>query len=134
PEPEQPHPIARLRGGVEFDRVWFAYKDDDWVLRDVSFRVAPGEKVAIVGATGAGKTTIANLLCRFYEFQQGAIRTDGADIRTIEGKMLRRQIGLVLQDVFLFSGSVRENIAFGDRARVGNEVERALAEVGGSRM
>jgi len=133
-EPQAPRAIGRLRGEVEFDRVWFAYQHDDWVLRDVSFRVAPGEKVAIVGATGAGKTTIANLLCRFYEFQKGTIRTDGADIREIEGKTLRRQIGLVLQDVFLFSGSVRENIAFGDRGRGGDAVDRALAEVGGSRM
>src|SRR5207249_4169132 len=101
---------------------------------DVSFRVAPGEKVAIVGATGAGKTTIANLLCRFYEFQHGSIRVDGTDIREIAGRALRRQIGLVLQDVFLFSGTVRENIAFGERGRGGDAVERALAEVGGSRL
>ena len=86
PEPAAPRPIGRLRGEVEFDRVWFAYQDEEWVLRDVSFRVAPGEKVAIVGATGAGKTTIANLLCRFYEFQRGAIRIDGIDIREIEGE------------------------------------------------
>jgi len=134
PEPTAPRAIARLRGGVEFDHVWFAYQGEEWVLRDVSFRVAPGEKVAIVGATGAGKTTIANLLCRFYEFQKGAIAVDGTDVREIEGKALRRQIGLVLQDVFLFSGSVRENIAFGDRGRGGDAVERALAEVGGSRL
>jgi ATP-binding cassette subfamily B protein len=134
PEPEAARAIGRLRGEVEFDHVWFAYKDDEWVLRDISFRVAPGERVAIVGATGAGKTTIANLLCRFYEFQKGSIRADGIDIREIESKALRRQIGLVLQDVFLFSGNVRENVAFGDRARSGQEVDRALAEVGGSRL
>ena len=134
PEPREPRGITRLQGAVEFDRVWFAYQDEDWVLRDVSFRVAPGEKVAIVGATGAGKTTIANLLCRFYEFQKGAIRVDDADIREVEGKALRRQIGLVLQDVFLFSGSVRENVAFGDRGRAGDAVDRALAEVGGARL
>ena len=134
PEPAAPRAIERLRGAVEFDRVWFAYQGEEWVLRDVSFRVAPGEKVAIVGATGAGKTTIANLLCRFYEFQRGAIRTDGIDIREIEGTALRRQIGLVLQDVFLFSGSVRTNIAFGDRGRGGDAVDRALAEVGGARL
>jgi ATP-binding cassette subfamily B protein len=131
-EPHAPRAIGRLRGAVEFDRVRFAYSGDEWVLRDVSFRVAPGEKVAIVGATGAGKTTIANLLCRFYEFQEGSIRVDGTDIREIEGRTLRRQIGLVLQDVFLFSGTVRENIAFGDRGRGGDAVDRALAEVGGS--
>ena len=134
PEPEAPRTIGRLRGEVEFDRVWFAYNEGEWVLRDVSFRVAPGEKVAIVGATGAGKTTIANLLCRFYEFQRGSIRADGIDLREIEGKALRRQVGLVLQDVFLFSGSVRENVAFGDRDRGGDAVDRALAEVGGSRL
>ena len=131
PEPAAPRPVGRLAGAVEFDRVWFAYRGTEWVLRDVSFRVAPGEKVAIVGATGAGKTTIANLLCRFYEFQKGTIRADGVDIRELAGGALRRQIGLVLQDVFLFSGSVRENIAFGDRARAADGVARALIEVGG---
>jgi ABC-type multidrug transport system fused ATPase/permease subunit len=119
---------------VEFDRVRFAYREDVPVLRDLSFRVAPGEKVAIVGATGAGKTTIASLLCRFYEVGGGAIRVDGVDIREIGARSLRRQIGLVLQDVFLFSGTVRENIAFGDRGRGGDAVERALAEVGGARL
>jgi ABC-type multidrug transport system fused ATPase/permease subunit len=133
-EPAAPRALDRLQGQVEFDRVWFAYGKEDWVLRDVSFRVAPGEKVAIVGATGAGKTTISNLLCRFYEFQKGAIRVDGTDIREVDGRSLRRQIGLVLQDVFLFSGTVRENVAFGDRDRGGDAVERALAEVGGARL
>jgi ATP-binding cassette subfamily B protein len=132
--PAAPRAIARLDGQVEFDHVWFAYQGEDWVLRDVSFKVAPGEKVAIVGATGAGKTTIASLLCRFYEFQRGAIRVDGVDLREIEGRALRRQVGLVLQDVFLFSGSVRQNIAFGDRTRGGDAVDQALAEVGGTRM
>ena len=134
PEPAAPEGLGRLRGEVEFDHVWFAYKDEEFVLRDVSFRIAPGEKVAIVGATGAGKSSIANLLTRFYEFQRGTIRVDGRDIRTIEGKDLRRQIGLVLQDVFLFSGTVRENIAFGARERSDGSVDRALAEVGGSRI
>ena len=133
-EPREPRAIGRLKGEVEFDHVGFAYQGEEWVLRDVSFRIAPGEKVAIVGATGAGKSTIANLLIRFYDFQKGAIRVDGVDIREIEGKALRRQIGLVLQDVFLFSGTVRENIAFGDRGRAGDAVDRALAEVGGSRL
>ena len=134
PEPPAPRAVDRLRGEVEFEHVRFAYKDEDFVLRDLSFRVSAGEKVAIVGATGAGKTTIANLLCRFYEFQGGAIRIDGVDIRQLDPRALRRQIGLVLQDVFLFSGTVRENVAFGDRTRAGDEVERALREVGGQRL
>ncbi|HLQ65761.1 MAG TPA: ABC transporter ATP-binding protein [Candidatus Limnocylindrales bacterium] len=133
-EPVGAAPVGRLRGEVEFDHVWFAYKDEEFVIRDLSFRIAPGEKVAIVGATGAGKSSVANLLTRFYEFQKGTIRVDGHDIRTIDGKDLRRQIGLVLQDVFLFSGTVRENIAFGSRDRAGGDVDRALAEVGGSRL
>jgi ATP-binding cassette, subfamily B, multidrug efflux pump len=133
-DPESPRALGRLRGEVEFDRVSFAYQDEEWVLRDVSFQVRPGEKVAIVGATGAGKTTIANLLTRFYEFQKGSIRVDGVDIREIEGRALRRQIGLVLQDVFLFAGSVRDNIAFGARDGNRDAVDRALAEVGGGRL
>lgn len=134
PEPATPRAVERLRGEIEFENVSFAYQGEAWVLKDLSFRIAPGEKVAVVGATGAGKTTIANLLTRFYEFQRGSIRVDGVDIREIEGRTLRRQIGLVLQDVFLFSGTVRENIAFGDRTRGGDAVDRALAEVGGARL
>jgi ATP-binding cassette subfamily B protein len=125
---------ARLRGEVSFEDVWFAYKPDEWVLRGVSFSIAPGEKVAIVGATGAGKTTISNLLTRFYEFQKGTIRIDGRDIRDISGAVVRRQIGLVLQDVFLFSGSVRENIRFGARERPEGDADHALAQVGGERL
>jgi ATP-binding cassette subfamily B protein len=124
----------RLRGEVEFDHVWFAYNGDEWVLRDLTFRVAPGEKVALVGATGAGKTSIASLLTRFYEFQRGSIRVDGRDIREYRGETLRREIGLVLQDVFLFSGSVAHNIRFGARERDPGDAERALADVGGVRL
>jgi ATP-binding cassette subfamily B protein len=126
--------LGRLSGGVEFDHVWFAYKDEDFVLRDISFKIAPGEKVALVGATGAGKSSIANLVTRFYEFQRGTIRIDGRDIREIEGRVLRRQIGLVLQDVFLFGGTVRDNLRFGARERPAEEAEKALHEVGGGRM
>jgi ATP-binding cassette subfamily B protein len=126
--------LGRLRGGVEFEHVWFAYKEEDFVLRDISFKIAPGEKVALVGATGAGKSSIANLVTRFYEFQRGTIKIDGRDIRQIEGRVLRRQIGLVLQDVFLFGGTVRDNLRFGARERPAEEAERALQEVGGGRM
>ncbi|HTK70500.1 MAG TPA: ABC transporter ATP-binding protein [Candidatus Eisenbacteria bacterium] len=134
PVSQSPKAMGRLKGEVEFDHVWFAYKDEEYVLRDLSFKVRPGEKVALVGATGAGKTSIASLLTRFYEFQKGTIRVDGEDIRDIDEKALRRQIGLVLQDVFLFSGTVRENIAFGARDREPAAVDRALAEVGGERL
>ena len=102
-----------VRGAIEFDGVWFAYDGVHHVLRDVSFRVAPGEKIALVGATGSGKTTIARLLCRFYEIERGSIRVDGLDVREWDVDTLRRHIGVVLQDVFLFSGTVAENLAFG---------------------
>ncbi len=125
---------TRLRGEVEFDHVWFAYQGEEWVLRDVSFRIAAGEKVALVGATGAGKTSISSLLTRFYEFQRGTIRIDGRDIRSYHGRELRREVGLVLQDVFLFSGSVADNIRFGARERDPGDAARSLAEVGGGRL
>ena len=101
------------RGQVEFENVWFAYSGEDWVLRDVSFRVAPGERVAFVGATGAGKTTVIKLLARLYEVNRGRILLDGVDLREIPQRELRRRIGLVLQDVFLFSGTIQENLALG---------------------
>lgn len=103
-------PVPHVRGEIEFDHVWFAYNDEDWVLKDVSFHVKPGETVALVGATGAGKTSITNLINRFYDIQKGAIRIDGQDIKTLKRSDLRRHIGIVLQDVFLFTGDVEANI------------------------
>jgi len=97
-------------GTVEFDHVWFAYTDEDWVLRDVSFKAKPGDKIAFVGATGAGKTTIISLLSRFYEPQKGRILVDGVDIREWKLGALRSQVGVVLQDVFLFVGSIADNV------------------------
>jgi ABC-type multidrug transport system fused ATPase/permease subunit len=118
-----------LPGNVEFENVWFAYNDEDWVLRDVSFRVAPGEKAAFVGATGAGKTTIIKLLTRLYDVTRGRILIDGRDIAHWPQEDLRRRVGMVLQDVFLFSGSIAENIALDrpeiDAARV-REVATAV--------
>ena len=99
-----------IRGTVEFDHVWFAYTNEDWVLRDVSFRCEPGDKIAFVGATGAGKTTIISLLSRFYEPQKGRILIDGVDIREWKLSALRSQIGVVLQDVFLFVGTIADNV------------------------
>ncbi|MGH7726166.1 MAG: ABC transporter ATP-binding protein [Candidatus Eiseniibacteriota bacterium] len=114
PPPAAPRKIASVRGDIRFDHVSFAYQSGEEVLRDVSFHVAPGQKVAIVGATGAGKTTIISLLTRFYDVTEGAILVDGVDVREWDLTQLRRSIGVVLQDVFLFSGTVEENLRLGE--------------------
>ena len=111
--PEQPHRPQDVTGRIVFEHVWFAYKEEDWVLRDVSFSVAPGENIAIVGATGAGKTTISKVLNRFHDIQRGRILVDGIDIRQWDVKVLRSRIGIVLQDVFLFVGDIATNISLG---------------------
>jgi ATP-binding cassette subfamily B multidrug efflux pump len=130
PVPDRPRVPARVRGEVVFDRVWFAYRDREWVLRDVSFRIAPGEQVAIVGATGSGKTTLVKLLEGFYPVQRGRILVDGIDVRAWEPRALRKRIAVVLQDVFLFSGTVASNVTLG-RADVSRPaVERAIEALG----
>ena len=106
-------PFPEHSRAVEFDHVWFAYKDEDWVLRDFSVRIEPGEMVAIVGHTGAGKTTLINLLLRFYDIQKGSIRMGGVDIRNLDPKDLRRHFGIVLQDPYLFTGTLGGNIRLG---------------------
>jgi len=116
-------------GAIAFEDVSFAYQGDEWVLRNLSFRVEPGEKVAIVGATGAGKTTIVQLLARLYEVNHGRVTIDGVDLRDLPQEQLRRRIALVLQDVFLFSGSIADNISLG-RPDVGRaSIERAARAV-----
>ena len=125
----QPYRPAQVRGHIIFDQVWFAYKGEDWVLRDVSFTLEPGEKIAIVGATGAGKTTISKLLNRFYDVQRGRILVDGVDVRHWDLQTLRRQIGVVLQDVFLFVGDVATNISLGRTDLPQAELERAARYV-----
>ncbi len=103
-----------FRGEVEFRDVWFAYDGEEWVLRGVDFTIAPGESVAFVGHTGAGKTTIISLVSRFYDVQRGAVLIDGRDVRDYDQVELRRHVGIVLQDPFLFSGTIRSNITLGD--------------------
>lgn len=105
---------ARLRGAVEFKDVWLSYKHGEPILKGISFTARPGERLALVGATGGGKTSIVSALCRFYEIDRGSILVDGVDIRDWDKQALRRQLGLVLQDVFLFSGDIASNITLGD--------------------
>jgi ATP-binding cassette, subfamily B, multidrug efflux pump len=124
--PESPHKLGEVRGAVEFRNVWFAYEGENWILKDVSFKVEPGESIAIVGHTGAGKTTITNLLLRFYDIQKGQILIDGIDIRKLDLTELRRAFGIVLQDVFLFSGDVASNINLGDE-QIGEQALRDAA-------
>ena len=137
-EKETPVVLDRVQGRIEFRNVWFSYRPEeengerepDWILRDVSFVVEPGQQVAIVGATGAGKTTIINTLLRFYDIQRGGIFIDGVDIRDLRLAELRRHVGLVLQDVFLFSGSIAHNLTLDDPDITEADMRRASELVG----
>ena len=129
PAPARPRMPARVRGEIVFEHVWFAYRGEEWVLRDVSFRVAAGEHVAIVGATGSGKTTLVKLLDRLYDVGRGRILVDGIDVRDWDPQALRRRIAVVLQEVFLFSGPVETNITLGRTDCSRAAVEAAAAHV-----
>jgi ATP-binding cassette, subfamily B, multidrug efflux pump len=129
PVPYEPEMAAQAHGDIEFDDVRFAYKEGEPVLKGISFRVRPGETLAVVGHTGAGKSTLASLLLRFYDVDSGAVRVDGVDVREWELSRLRRSIAMVLQDVFLFSGSVGANIRLGDAAIDDARVRWAAGEV-----
>ena len=124
----------KIEGAIEFRNVWFAYEGEDWVLRDVSFRAAPGQGLALVGATGAGKSTIINLICRLYDIQKGVILIDGIDIRAWDIENLRRHIGVVQQDVFLFSGDIESNISLGDSAMSQAHIAQAARYVNADRF
>jgi len=125
---------AEIQGDVEFKHVKFAYNEPDWVLKDISFHVKPGQTIAFVGATGAGKTSIINLLSRFYDIQEGSICIDGRDLREYDLSLLRRQIGIVLQDVFLFAGSIRDNITLGNKTITDAQIWEAADLVGARRF
>jgi ATP-binding cassette, subfamily B, multidrug efflux pump len=128
--------LAAARGEIEFRNVWFSYRhaeqpaDEDWVLRDVSFRIEAGQSFAIVGHTGAGKTTLISLLLRFYDIQRGQILLDGVDIRLLDLQELRRHFGIVLQDPFLFSGTIESNIKLGTPGISREDVQRAIEKIG----
>jgi ATP-binding cassette subfamily B protein len=112
--PKKPKKTGKVLGNIEFQNVWFAYKKDNWVLKDVSFSIKAGESIALVGHTGSGKTTVTNLLMRFYDVQRGRILLDGVDVRDWDLESLRENFAVVLQDVFLFSGSLANNIRLGN--------------------
>jgi ATP-binding cassette subfamily B multidrug efflux pump len=134
PEPVSPIPLPTIRGQIEFRNVWFAYNDTQYVLKDVSFKIAPAETVAIVGATGAGKSSTINLLSRFYDINKGQILIDGVDIRSVRTDELRKHIAVVLQDVFLFAGDIKSNIALGDESIPVEQVTSAAEIVGADRF
>ena len=125
---------ARGRGHIRFENVWFAYRGDQYVLEDVTFDVAPGRRVGVVGATGAGKSTLINLLMRFYDVGQGRITIDGVDVRDLPLRGLRSRFGLVLQDVYLFSGTVADNIRLGNQDVTDEDVRRAAEGVHAGRF
>lgn len=127
--PEKPRKSGRARGVIEFENVWFAYKGEDWVLKDVSFKVTPGQSIALVGHTGSGKSTITNLLMRFYDVQRGRILMDGVDLREWDLKSLRENFAVVLQEIFLFSGTIEGNIRLGREDISEDRVKWAAKEV-----
>jgi ATP-binding cassette subfamily B protein len=124
----------KLEGAVKFENIWFAYKDDQFVLKNMSFEAKPGETIALVGSTGSGKTSTINLLTRFYEYQKGQIWLDGEKIEDYSISFLRRHIGLVLQDVFLFNGSIRDNITLGGKDITDAQIKNASDLVGATRF
>ena len=122
--------LKNPKGQIDFKDVWFAYNEPEWILRDINFSVAPGEKVALVGPTGAGKSSIINLLGRFYEYQKGTVSIDGNLIQDIDLNSLRKHVGIVVQDVFLFSDTIYNNITLNNPRITMEEVRTASKEIG----
>ncbi|KAF0139700.1 MAG: ABC transporter-like protein [Stygiobacter sp.] len=133
-DPVQAQTLPSIKGEVEFKDVWFAYNPEEYVLRNVSFKINPGERIAIVGATGAGKTSIINIFTRFYDIQQGSITLDGIDIRDLSKSELRKYIAMVLQDVFLFSGTIKSNISLGNKDITDEKIIEAAKFVGADKF
>lgn len=129
-DPKHPLELAECKGIIEFKKVWFAYVKEDYVLKDISFTINRGEKVAFVGATGAGKSSIMNLICRFYDSQKGEITVDGINIKDLRQEELRKNIGLVVQDIFLFSDSISNNISLNNNKIPEEKIKAAAAAIG----
>ena len=125
-----PQPVdVNVVGKIEFRNVWFAYEEDEYILKDVSFTIEPGQKVAFVGATGAGKSSILNLIGRYYDIQKGEILVDGVNIKDLDTDVLRRAIGQVQQDVFIFTGDIKSNITLGNEDITMEQVKAAAQHV-----
>ncbi len=133
-EPAGKQQIECFRKSIEFKNVWFAYESENWILKDISFTIRHGEKIAIVGATGSGKTTLINILSRLYPFAKGSVTIDGVELQEIAEHSVRKLIGVVMQDVFLFSGTIRENLAFGKPDVSDEEIRKAARIVGADRF
>jgi len=129
-DPVEPVNLEAVKGNIDFKNVWFAYNDEEYVLKNITFNFKEGEKIAIVGHTGAGKTTIINLINRFYDVNKGEIKIDGINIKEFRQKELRSNIGIVLQDVFLFSGDIRYNIDLGNKEITEKQIQDAIDNVG----
>ena len=134
PDAENPVKLEKVKGEIEFKNVWFAYNPGEYVLKNVSFDIKPGETIAIVGATGAGKTSLINILTIFYDIEKGSITLDGIDIRQLEKRDLRKYISMVLQDVFLFSGNIKTNINLGNDEITDAQIIEAAKTVGADKF
>jgi ATP-binding cassette subfamily B protein len=131
-DPEKPVTLTSVKGTIEFENLWFAYNDDEWILKDLNLRIEPGERIAVVGATGAGKTSLISLILRFYEYQKGDIKLDGVSIRDMPTKDYRDNFALVLQEIFMFSGNIARNVRLGNVDISDDDIAGALKTVGAS--